>query len=206
MNENTQAPALPEELVFGEGGIKEVAYQHKLVLLSEFNPILRKPLPEYDFASETNEERKAFTDALVGGMRSLYGLGLSANQVGIEKRVFVMDTLDSNADRDECLVCFNPKVVIVGEIMAAKREGCLTFPALTLQIKRATAIGVEYQDWEGNKHTKDLFDINARCFLHELDHMNGVLFTSKVSNGLLGLEKQKAAKRIKKHMKAFARD
>jgi peptide deformylase len=75
-------------------------------------------------------------------------------------------------------------------------EGCLTFPLLELRISRPKKINVEYQDWNGKKHTATFDGITARVFLHELDHMNGILYTSRakplaLQSGVKKLEKIK---------------
>jgi peptide deformylase len=75
-------------------------------------------------------------------------------------------------------------------------EGCLSFPLLQLRITRPKKINVEYQDWNGEKHTTTFDGITARVFLHELDHMNGIVYTSRVKplalqSGIKKLEKIK---------------
>ena len=80
-------------------------------------------------------------------------------------------------------------------------EGCLSFPLLALKISRAAGIVVNYQDWNGKHHQANFVGISARCFLHELDHMNGIVYTSRVKPLALqqGLKKrQKINSMIKK--------
>jgi peptide deformylase len=140
-------------------------------------------------------------------MRNMGGIGLSANQVGIKKRAFVMDKINLNEDvnKRDPLVCFNP--VVVEELGGEQpgREGCLSYPGLSLQIKRSYTINVRYEDETGKEQSAQLNGINARCFLHELDHLNGIRFTEKVDNKILSWEREKARKLVKKYTKQFAK-
>jgi peptide deformylase len=79
---------------------------------------------------------------------------------------------------NEYVAFFNPKIVATYD-ESHMVEGCLSFPMLALRITRPAAIDVEYQDYNGNVKTAHYTGISARCFLHELDHMNGVVYTSR---------------------------
>lgn len=167
------------------------------------HPALSTVMPEFDFANATINPVD-FASSLVETCRKYRGLGLSANQCGFEHRVFVMghDT--------EYVAYFNPKVVAVVEEegLAHMEEGCLSFPMLNLRISRPKTIDVEYQDYNGDKHTKRFSGITARCFLHELDHMNGIVYTNRVKPlamqfGLKKLDKMK--QRFGKQMKAYSK-
>jgi peptide deformylase len=81
---------------------------------------------------------------------------------------------------EEYVAFFNPKVVNMSDEMALMDEGCLSYPLLTLKISRPKEIMVEYQDFNGELRNTKLVGISARCFLHELDHMNGIVYTSRV--------------------------
>lgn len=155
-------------------------------LVSSDHPLLYKSLPEFDFANPPVNPNE-FASSLVETCKKHSGLGLSANQCGFEYRVFVMGS------GDNFISCFNPKIVSTeGETHMA--EGCLSFPLLELKITRPKRIVVEYQDWNGQKHTSTFDGITARVFLHELDHMNGIVYTSRVKplalqSGLKKVEK-----------------
>ena len=155
-------------------------------LVSSDHPLLYKSLPEFDFANPPVNPNE-FASSLVETCKKHSGLGLSANQCGFEYRVFVMGS------GDNFISCFNPKIVSSeGETHMA--EGCLSFPLLELKITRPKRIVVEYQDWNGQKHTSTFDGITARVFLHELDHMNGIVYTSRVKplalqSGLKKVEK-----------------
>ena len=149
-------------------------------------PVLYKKLPEFDF-SKPPVDPNAFASTLVETCKKNNGLGLSANQCGFPHRVFVM-----GAD-EEYVAFFNP-VLIKTEGETHMDEGCLSWPFLNLKITRAKKIWVEYQDFTGEKKEAIFDGISARCFLHELDHMNGMMYTSRVKPlalqfGLKKLEK-----------------
>jgi peptide deformylase len=155
-------------------------------LIPADRPVLYRPLPEFDF-SKPPVDPNAFASTLVETCKKHNGLGLSANQCGYPYRVFVM-----GAD-DEYVAFFNPKVTKV-EGETHMEEGCLSWPLLMLRITRPKKIWVEYQDFTGEKKEAIFDGISARCFLHELDHMNGIMYTSRVKPlalqfGLKKLEK-----------------
>lgn len=141
--------------------------------LVELNsPVLHQVLPDFDF-EKPPVDPNGFASSLVETCKQHNGLGLSANQCGFTHRVFVM-----GAD-EEYVAYFNPKL-ISSEGESHMEEGCLSFPLLMLKMTRPRSVVVEYQDYTGTKHTKTFDGMTARCFLHELDHMNGVLYTSRV--------------------------
>jgi peptide deformylase len=150
--------------------------------------VLHAQSEEFDFANPPTDPND-LASTLVETCKKHNGLGLSANQCGLTYRVFVMGA------NDDYIACFNPKVISAeGESHMA--EGCLSFPLLQLRITRPKRITVEYQDWNGEKHTATFDGMTARIFLHELDHMNGIVYTSRVKplalqSGIKKLEKIK---------------
>ena len=141
-------------------------------LVKETDPILKEEIPEFDFNNLTINPNE-FASTLVETCKLHKGYGLSANQCGFRHRVFVM------GHGEEYVAFFNPKIITAkGEVHMA--EGCLSFPFLGLHITRPSEIDVEYQDFNGEKRTATFVGISARCFLHELDHMNGILYTERV--------------------------
>ena len=141
-------------------------------LVDATHPALHKALPEFDFENAPINPND-FASSLVETCRQHNGLGLSANQCGFEHRVFVM-----GADNDY-IACFNPKIVGMQDEVHME-EGCLSFPLLMLRITRPKTIMVEYQDFTGEKRQATFDGLSARIFLHELDHMNGIVYTSRV--------------------------
>lgn len=125
-----------------------------------------------------------------------HGIGLAANQIGITKRVFVMGS--HNIDGfPKPFALFNPKILEVSEEQDLYKEGCLSYPNLWLSIKRPSVIKVEYQDSKGNIIEAAMSGLVARCFQHELDHLDGVCFVDKVSSMKLKLAMKKLRKNFK---------
>lgn len=140
-------------------------------LVDPSSPIMFEQLKEFDFTNPPVDPNE-FASSLVETCMKNNGIGLSANQCGFPHRVFVMGA------GEEFISCFNPKLISSeGEIHAS--EGCLSFPLLMLKITRPKSINVEYQDWNGEKHTTRFDGMSARVFLHELDHMNGIVYTTR---------------------------
>lgn len=151
-----------------------VMYEVKtFALVPESHSVLHEVLPEFDFSNPPVNPNE-FASTLVETCKKHKGYGLSANQCGFKHRVFVMGA------GDEYVAFFNPKVISLSDEMALMDEGCLSYPLLSLKISRPKEIMVEYQDFNGELRNTKLVGISARCFLHELDHMNGIVYTSRV--------------------------
>jgi len=142
-------------------------------LVSENDPILREVLPEFDFTNPPVNPME-FASSLVETCKQHKGYGLSANQCGFRHRVFVMGS------GEQYVAFFNPELINISQQESHLVEGCLSFPLLGLSITRPAEVGVRYQDFSGEWKGTTLSGISARCFLHELDHMNGIVYTSKV--------------------------
>jgi peptide deformylase len=141
-------------------------------LVKETDPILKEVMPEFDFTNPPMNPIE-LASGLVDTCKYYKGYGLSANQCGFRHRVFVMGY------GEEYVAFFNPKIIATrGEVHMA--EGCLSFPFLGLHITRPAEIDVEYFDYNGEKKTTKFNGISARCFQHELDHLNGIVYTEKV--------------------------
>ena len=104
------------------------------------------------------------------------GIGLAATQIGIAKRLFVM----SVHGRDR--ICFNPEIIESSDVLIEFAEGCLSFPGDQCTIKRPDTIIVRYQDAAGNWIEDNLVGLEARCFQHELDHLDGITMHDKVKD------------------------
>ena len=123
-----------------------------------------------------NLDRKELSDILKENMFHYNGVGLSANQIGIDERVFVMMI---NLETQETITCFNPKIIKESRVEELMQEGCLSYPDLYLEITRPKNIIVKYQDEEKNNFKKRLEGFVARVFQHEYDHMEGIDFTQR---------------------------
>jgi len=104
------------------------------------------------------------------------GIGLSANQIGISERVFIMML---NIETEETITCFNPRIVKRYEDDVWFEEGCLSFPDEIINIQRPDRIVVKYEDEDKKDHKIKLSGMAARVFLHEFDHLEGIVFTER---------------------------
>ena len=157
-------------------------------------------IAEFDierFKEEEKIELKEFVNNMFETMKQYGGIGLSANQVGKPYRMFIMgDHL--NIEKGKKWVCINPKITNVTKDLIRYKEGCLTFPFLFLDIERPQDISVEYLDENLEKKEEHMTGIVARCFQHEFDHMQGIVFTEHVSKLKLDMAIKKRDKQIKK--------
>jgi peptide deformylase len=153
-------------------------------LLQDTHPMLAERMPHY----EVNKTSTAIAATLVEAMTYHGGIGLAANQIGIRACVFAMET------KGGPLVLFNPMVTWLSTEMIRIEEGCLSFPKLELKIKRPRECQIKYEDQEGRVHVANFAGIEARCALHEIDHLLGVVFTQKVSRLKLTMAKKKLTK------------
>ena len=175
--------------------VKPVSVQKQqpkvFTLVGEDNPILKQVLPEFDFSNPPVNPNE-FASTLVETCKLHHGIGLSANQCGFPYRVFVMGA------GEEYVAFYNPKLIDKSENEVHIIEGCLSFPFLGLRITRPESVQVEYQDFNGVKRETTLYGISARCFLHELDHMNGIVYTERVKPLALEMGLKKRNKLMKK--------
>ena len=160
-------------------------------LIESTNPLLRIKLSECSL----DLDREKVESQLIDSMKHYQGIGLSANQVGIMERVFVMY---SDVKKGEIISCFNPKIITQSDTEVVIEEGCLSYPGLWLKVKRPDGIEVEYEDKNGELQSKAMFGLECRIFLHEYDHMEGTDFTKKVSKIKLDRAKKRQSKMLKK--------
>jgi peptide deformylase len=157
----------------------------KLVL--EPDPILKKQAENWDFKQHVNAE--VIEREMLETMNASNGIGLAGNQVGLLRRVFVMKLQDGRE-----IGCFNPWIMNGDNNLIDGDEGCLSFPSLWLKIKRHKKITAAYLDNTGKQCIIELEGIDARCFQHELDHLDGITFTEHVSDLKLKMAQKKQRK------------
>jgi peptide deformylase len=141
------------------------------------NPILRKQISEFDFDNPPMDPIQLEKD-MIETMLATDGIGLAANQVGIEARVFVMG---HKATPELAQAFFNPIVVANTNEIEDLEEGCLSFPGIYATIKRPTAIKARWQNSKGEWQESEFDGYNCKCFLHELDHLEGIVFQDRIS-------------------------
>ena len=155
--------------------------------------VLRTPAePIHDFGSSL---RKLVKD-MIDTMYAAPGIGLAANQIGVSKRVAVID-LSVGEHPEELIVMINPEITERrGEI--AEEEGCLSVPDFTEQVSRSRWVQVKFLDLEAKPQVLEGEDLLARAVCHEVDHLDGTLYLDY----LRGLKKERILKRIRKLAKA----
>jgi len=128
-------------------------------------------------------EVRDFDDALVRlaedmalTMQEAGGVGLAANQVGVLRRLFTFDDPGDEEREPRAGAVVNPVLLDASEEAESADEGCLSFPGLFYPVERQLEVVVRHQDLEGAEHETTLHGFGARIWLHEMDHLNGVLF------------------------------
>jgi len=174
----------------------------QLKLVAETNSILNTPPSEYVF--DDLDSARLFANLLFTRMKELGGVGLSANQVGVNAKVFVMGI-------DEVkLFIFNPIIISHSKKETNFNEGCLSFPGITLDVKRPETIEVRFQNENGEVVEQVLSGLTARIFQHEYDHMMGNTFKKHVSPMKWAMAvkkfKHKKEKIVKKHASKIVLD
>jgi peptide deformylase len=163
-----------------------------LPLYGENHTMLNMEMPEYTDPLP-NHTMTSLVKRLKLTMKLYGGIGLSANQCGVYERVFVIGA------NDFTMTCINPKVISASADLKRDSEGCLSFPGLYVKIDRPSWVEVEYTDENGETKQTKLEGLTARCFVHELDHMNGVKFVSHAGPVALQMAKKKQSKLMKKY-------
>lgn len=150
-----------------------------------------KPFAEEEF----NEELKKLVEDMFETMYDSQGVGLAAPQVGISKRLFVMDVPTEEGESNR-IALVNPEIILQeGEQIGD--EGCLSFPGIYTTVRREVRTVVRYKDVFGNEQELDCTDLSARCVLHETDHCDGIVFLDRMSV----LKRELAKRKIRKLQK-----
>jgi peptide deformylase len=123
-------------------------------------------------------------------MYSSDGIGLAAPQVAVNKQLIVVDVDPENAAAPP-LILINPKVIRSSKELCTGPEGCLSIPGVYLDVVRPAAIEVSFKDENGRPQKLKAADLLARCILHEMDHLTGVMFVDRVTNQLALTEELK---------------
>jgi peptide deformylase len=134
---------------------------------------------ECDSVEKVDDEIRQLVDDLAETMYDAEGIGLAAPQVGVTKRVTVID-LSGPDHRDDLHVLINPEIV-EAEGSSVREEGCLSFPALYGEVERAERVVVEATDREGERYEIEAEGLLAVAMQHEIDHLDGVLFLERMT-------------------------
>ncbi|MDR3739830.1 MAG: peptide deformylase [Terracidiphilus sp.] len=152
-------------------------------------PVLQQP---GEPVTEFNDELRKLAADMFETMYAEQGIGLAAQQVGIAKRLAVID-LSCGKNPDDKLVLVNPEI-IAREGKQYEEEGCLSFPEIREKVQRALTVRVRAQDLNGKWFEMDGEELLSRCFQHEIDHLDGMLFIFRMS----ALKRDLALRRIRK--------
>jgi peptide deformylase len=153
--------------------------------------ILREKIPDFDFTNPTMDPIK-LEQSMIEVMLAHDGIGLAANQIGIIARMFVMGHRDYP---ESAQAFFNPIVVATVDEVEDLEEGCLSFPGIYVTIKRPKKILARWQNSLGEWQESEFDGYNCKCFLHELDHLEGIVFQDRVSTLKWALAVKKTKKR-----------
>jgi peptide deformylase len=165
-------------------------------------PILTAPDPRLKVVSEpvakVDGDIRTLVDDMIETMYGADGIGLAAIQVGVPKRVLVMD-IDQKDGKKNPKAYINPKILWASEEMATFEEGCLSVPEIWDEVERPAKIRAEYLDRDGKRHEIEAEGLFATCLQHEMDHLEGVLFLDHLSKlkRSMALKKLQKAKRLK---------
>lgn len=165
-------------------------------------PILTAPDPRLQALStdveEVDAEIRKLVDDMAESMYAADGIGLAAVQIGVPKRVIVID-LDQKEGKKNPRPFINPKILWASEEMAVFEEGCLSVPEIWDDVERPARIRCEYLDIDGKTVELEADGMLATCLQHEMDHLNGVLFIDHLSRlkRSMALKKLTKAKKLK---------
>jgi len=132
---------------------------------------------------------KELKSEMIDFMLSNNGIGLSANQIGLDAKVFVMGDSHTNSN-----ICINPTVLQFTKDTQNDAEGCLSFPGVFLKIKRPKELLVKYYDENLQEQVTTISGYSAKCYLHELDHLLGITMKDRVSTLKWHMAVKKASK------------
>ncbi|MBD2692659.1 peptide deformylase [Anabaena catenula] len=142
--------------------------------------VLRQPAKR---VTKIDDELRQLVREMLQTMYSEDGIGLAAPQVGINKQLIVIDCEPDKPEHPP-LVLINPVIKQVSSELCVAQEGCLSIPKVYLDVKRPQVVEIAYKDEYGRPKTLKADDLLGRCILHEMDHLNGVVFVDRVENSL----------------------
>ena len=160
-------------------------------ILTEPNKLLRKTSKPVE---SVGREEQELMDDMLDTMYAAPGIGLAAIQVGIPKRIIVMD-ISRDETKKEPRYFVNPIIKNKNSEKAIYEEGCLSVPNQFAEIERPNSCEVEYLDYEGNKQKLKANGLLATCIQHEMDHLDGILFIDYLSK----LKKSMILKKLSKN-------
>ena len=143
---------------------------------------------------------RALIDDMLETMYAAPGIGLAAIQVGVAKRVIVMDLARGEDETPEPRYFANPEILWASEETKPWEEGCLSVPEIYDEVERPARVRLRYLDYHGQPVEEDAEDLYAVCIQHEIDHLDGVLFIDHLSR----LKRERAVSKVRKAAKVEA--
>ena len=166
-------------------------------ILTEPDPFLRQKSLKVE---EVNDEIRELMDDMLETMYHAPGIGLAAIQIGVPKRVIVMD-LSRDQEEKKPLYFVNPKIIIKSNDNSTYEEGCLSVPGQFAEVDRPNQCHISYLNYNGHKKELKAEGLLATCIQHEIDHLEGILFIDYLSK----LKKNFIVKKLSKQKKALER-
>ena len=165
-------------------------------ILTEPDPFLRQKSENVD---KVDKEVRKLIDDMLDTMYAAPGIGLAAIQVGVPKRIIVIDL--SKEEEKNPLYFVNPKIILKSDTKATYEEGCLSVPGQFAEIDRPDQCLVNYLDYNGKQQELNAEGPLATCIQHEMDHLEGILFIDYLSK----LKKNFITKKLSKQKKSLER-
>ena len=166
-------------------------------ILTEPDPFLRQKSKNVDVV---NDEIRSLMDDMLETMYDAPGIGLAAIQIGVPKRVIVID-LSKDNEKKNPMFFVNPEIMKKSQNDASYEEGCLSVPNQFAEISRPNTCKVKYFDYNGNEKILETKGLLAPCIQHEMDHLEGILFIDHLSK----LKKSMIIKKLSKQKKTLER-
>ena len=165
----------------------------KKKIIIEPDPILRK---KSEGVEQVDNNLKKLMDEMLETMYAAPGIGLAAVQIGVLKRLMVID-LSKEDQKKNPLFLVNPEITFQSKNLSTYEEGCLSLPGYFAEIERPAECHLKYLDYDGNQKNLKAEGLLATCIQHEIDHLNGILFIDYLSK----LKKDMIIKKLVKHKK-----
>lgn len=163
-------------------------------ILTVPHPVLKQVSVNVD---AVDDDLRALMDDMLETMYAAPGIGLAAVQIGVAKRVIVMD-LAREGEPPQPRYYVNPEILWASGETAPYEEGCLSVPEIFDEVDRPTQVKLRYLNYQGEQVEEDAEGLFAVCIQHEMDHLNGVLFIDHLSR----LKREQAVKKVKKLVRA----
>lgn len=163
-------------------------------ILTVPHPVLKQVSVNVD---TVDDDLRALMDDMLETMYAAPGIGLAAVQIGVPKRVIVMD-LAREGEPPQPRYYVNPEILWASDDTAPYEEGCLSVPEIFDEVERPSRVKLRYLNYQGEQVEEDAEGLFAVCIQHEMDHLNGVLFIDHLSR----LKREQAVKKVKKLVRA----